>query len=187
MQEHHPHQSVSCMKINHACDLIFFKTDIWPPKSEFTARADLFLKYCISFPEDRFCLTLMKCRIMWHFIWVFAVCQSTCLGVSVLNSLRVKFEVNLVYFNCLPEVMWLLVFCGSSSWCCGLILSVLWLFLMMLWADLQCVIVVLPDHTHLLFRIFWIHRLGFIHELLISYICFWRERAAATWLLYFKP
>ena len=24
----------------------------------------------------------MKCRIMWHFIWVFTVCQSTCLKVS---------------------------------------------------------------------------------------------------------
>ena len=29
--------------------------------------------------------------------------------------------------------------------------NVLWLFLMVLWVGLQCVIVVLPDHTHLLF------------------------------------
>ena len=27
-------------------------------------------------------LTLMKRRIMGHFIWVITVCQSTCLGVS---------------------------------------------------------------------------------------------------------
>ena len=24
----------------------------------------------------------MKCRILWHFIWVFTVCESTPLGVS---------------------------------------------------------------------------------------------------------
>ena len=29
--------------------------------------------------------------------------------------------------------------------------SVLWLFLMVPWVGLQCVIVVFPDHTHLLF------------------------------------
>ena len=29
--------------------------------------------------------------------------------------------------------------------------NVLWLFLMVLWVGLQCVIVVFPDHTHLLF------------------------------------
>ena len=34
----------------------------------------------------------MKCHIMWHFIWVFTVCQSTCLGVSGL--LRVKGKSN---------------------------------------------------------------------------------------------
>ena len=33
------------------------------------------------------------------------------------------------------------MFCGSSSWCRGLV-------------GLQCVIVVFPDHTHLLFVLF---------------------------------
>ena len=43
----------------------------------------------------------------------------------------------MLYFNCLPDVLWLLVLCGSSSWCREL---------------MQCVILVLPDHTHLLFE-----------------------------------
>ena len=44
-------------------------------------------------------------------------------------------ETWLLYFNCLPYILWLLVFFGSSSVCRGL----------------QCMIVVIPDHTHLLF------------------------------------
>ena len=35
-----------------------------------------------------------------------------------------------------------------SSWC---IVSVVWLFLMVPWVYLQFMIVVFPDHTHLLF------------------------------------
>ena len=34
---------------------------------------------------------------------------------------------------------------------CIVIINVLWLFLTVLWVGLQCVIVVFPDHTHLLF------------------------------------
>ena len=34
---------------------------------------------------------------------------------------------------------------------CLVIASVLWLFLAVRWVGLQCVIVVFPDHTHLLF------------------------------------
>ena len=37
---------------------------------------------------------------------------------------------------------------GLSSWC---LVIVLWLFLAVPWVCLQFVIVVLPDHTHLLF------------------------------------
>ena len=33
--------------------------------------------------------TLLKCRIMWHFIWVFAVCQST--FMQVYSMKRVKY------------------------------------------------------------------------------------------------
>ena len=36
-----------------------------------------------------------------------------------------------------------------SSWC---LVTVLSLFLAVLWVGLQCVIVVLPNHTHLLLR-----------------------------------
>ena len=43
-------------------------------------------------------------------------------------------------------VVWLL-FCYR----CLVTVNVLWLFLMVLWVGLQCVIVVFPDHTHLLF------------------------------------
>ena len=32
----------------------------------------------------------MKCHIMWHFIWVFTVCQSTRLGISSLHVKRVN-------------------------------------------------------------------------------------------------
>ena len=35
---------------------------------------------------------------------------------------------------------------------CIVTVNVLWLFLMVLWVGLQCVIVVFPSHTHLLFN-----------------------------------
>ena len=44
------------------------------------------------------------------------------------------------------------LFC-LSSWCLVTVI-VLWLFLTVPWIDLQCVIVVFPDHTHLLFSLF---------------------------------
>ena len=37
------------------------------------------------------------------------------------------------------------------SYRCLVTVNVLWLFLTMPWVGLQCVIVVFPDHTHLLF------------------------------------
>ena len=37
------------------------------------------------------------------------------------------------------------------SYKCLVTVYVLWLFLAMPWIDMQCVIVVFPDHTHLLF------------------------------------
>ena len=36
------------------------------------------------------------------------------------------------------------------SYRCIVTINVLWLFLRVLWVGLQCVIVVFPDHTHLL-------------------------------------
>ena len=40
------------------------------------------------------------------------------------------------------------------SYKCTVIINDLWLFRMMPWVGLQCVIVVLPDHAHLLFVLF---------------------------------
>ena len=37
------------------------------------------------------------------------------------------------------------------SYSCIVTINVPWLFLAVLWVGLQCVIVVFPDHTHLLF------------------------------------
>ena len=39
----------------------------------------------------------------------------------------------------------------SSPYVCLVTIDVLWLFLMVPWVGLQCVIVVFADHTHLLF------------------------------------
>ena len=36
------------------------------------------------------------------------------------------------------------------SYACLVTINVLWLFIMVTWVGLQCVIVVFPDHTHLL-------------------------------------
>ena len=43
----------------------------------------------------------MKCSIMLHYIWVFFVCQSTCLGVSQIQ--RVKIYVWGAYKRSLSE------------------------------------------------------------------------------------
>ena len=40
---------------------------------------------------------------------------------------------------------------GLSSWCS---VGVVWLFLAVPWVCLQFVIVIFPDHTHLLFSVF---------------------------------
>ena len=37
------------------------------------------------------------------------------------------------------------------SYICIVTINVLWLFLTVPWVDLQCMIVVFPDHTYLLF------------------------------------
>ena len=52
-------------------------------------------------------------------------------GAIILTWKRESWSL---FFNCLPDVLFMLVFCGSVSW-----------------VGLQCVIVVFPDHTHILF------------------------------------
>ena len=44
------------------------------------------------------------------------------------------------------------------SYTCIVTINVLWLFLAVTWVGLQCVIVVFPDHTHLLFNTLGLRR-----------------------------
>ena len=69
--------------------------------------------------------TLMKYTRMRYFIVVFSVCQSTCLLISGMKRVVLKW-ITIRCFNRLPVVMWLLVFYVSSSRCRGLVCSV-WL------------------------------------------------------------
>ena len=56
---------------------------------------------------------------------------------------------------------------GLSSWC---LVVVVWLFLAaMLWVSLQFVIVIFPDHTHLLFLI---NKLYLVSLSVCCYCCF---------------
>ena len=43
--------------------------------------------------------TLMKCHLVWRFIWVFTVCKSTCLPVS-----RMKRDIMNLYSKCIKMV-----------------------------------------------------------------------------------
>ena len=60
-------------------------------------------------------------------VWVWRICRG--LWVPTQGG----WESWLLYFNCLDAVLWLLVFCGSSSWSHGLVCSVwLWYYLVIL-------------------------------------------------------
>ena len=50
-----------------------------------------------------------------------------------------------------------------SAWC---LVVVVWLFLAVPWVSLQFVIVVFPDHTHLLFQKIYIYMISFAFTLL---------------------
>ena len=54
-----------------------------------------------------------------------------------------------------------------SSWCLVTV-SDMWLFLTVPWSDLQCVIVVFPDHTHLLLDVL---TSTFVYLLLLVTMC----------------
>ena len=62
--------------------------------------------------------------------------------------------------------------------------SVLWLFLESLWASLQCVLVVIPDYTHLPFLIHLFKPLGyFVHTndvIDASHITLWMHYSIIT-------
>ena len=73
----------------------------------------------------------------------FCVCSMFCCALFCVFSsfaIIVMGKRELVALLCLSS--WLLV-----------IVIVLWLFLMVPWVGLQCVIVVFPDHSHMLFYI----------------------------------
>ena len=111
--------------------------------------AHLFRGLCVTFNSSSVLSYLTKAVIMFllipffmvaSIVWcgsVFGPCfvMQNVLSVLVLQSSWWGRESWLLYFNCLPDVA----------------LSVLWLFLTVPWVGLQCVIVVFPDHTHLLF------------------------------------
>ena len=58
------------------------------------------------------------------------------------------FYVHSSFVNILMRKSELVALLSLSSWC---LVIVVWLFLAVSWVGLQCVIVVFPDHTHLLF------------------------------------
>ena len=57
------------------------------------------------------------------------------------------------------------------SYRCIVTIHVLWLFLTVLWVGLQYVIVVFPDHTHLLFAFILKMKRKLVPLLLLSYRC----------------
>ena len=62
-----------------------------------------------------------------------------------------------------------LLFCG-----CLVTVNVLWLFLAVPWVCLRCVIVVFPDHTHLLFNKLtsWLYSIALSKVCTINYLSF---------------
>ena len=81
------------------------------------------------------------CREYQQFVG-FCVCAMFCCALLCVLS---SFAMILMG----KRKSWLLYFC-LFNWCLVIVI-VLWLFLTVPWVDLQCVIVVFPDHTHLLF------------------------------------
>ena len=81
---------------------------------------------------------------MQPLLFVGALCWSLfrytllCVHKSFEIILTRKRPAMLLCFNCLSDAL-------------SLYVSVLWLFLTVLWVGVQCVIVVFPDNTHLLF------------------------------------
>ena len=70
--------------------------------------------------------------LCWSLFWYSLLCVLSSFAI-ILERKRELVVLLLVSFGCLVTV------------------NVLWLFLTVLWVGLQCVIVVFPDHTHLLF------------------------------------
>ena len=69
-----------------------------------------------------------------------------CLYLFCYALLCVHSRVAIILKKKRKLVALMLLSCG-----CVVAINVLWLFLTVPWVGMQCVIVVLPDHTHLLF------------------------------------
>ena len=74
------------------------------------------------------------------------VCGSYCLSLFCYALLYVHSSVAVILKRARKLVALLLL-----SYRCFATINILWLFLMMPWVCLPCVIVVFPDHTYLLF------------------------------------
>ena len=72
-------------------------------------------------------------------------CYSVFYVLLVLQSLWCGRESLLLYCNCLPDVLWLLVFCGSFSWCQGLG-CIVWLWYMLI--IITCTFSYINPSTH---------------------------------------
>ena len=76
------------------------------------------------------------------FVGVLCLSLSCCALLSVHSSFAIILKRK-------RKLAALLLF----SYRCSVTIKVMWLFLTVPWVGLQCVIVVFPDHTHLLFYI----------------------------------
>ena len=74
-----------------------------------------FVFFCLPFFFTLTVSTLMKCCIMWHFIWVFTVCNSTLLGVSRIQSVK---KINYLYHPPVAEFLYL-QFHINNYWICN--------------------------------------------------------------------
>ena len=103
----------------------------FPPVAEAAVRSKvavlLLLIYCVSTSH---CLLRVLCLFLF---WYALLCVlSSC--ANILKRKRELVALLLLSYGCLVT------------------LYVMWLFLSVPWVGLQCVIVVFPDHTHLLFN-----------------------------------
>ena len=78
-------------------------------------------------------LPLLVGVLCWSLFWYSFLCVYSSFAI-ILTRKNELVALLLSYFGCLVTV------------------NVLWLFLTVPWVGLQCVIVVFPDHTHLLYE-----------------------------------
>ena len=71
--------------------------------------------------------------LCWSMFWFALLCNLSSFAIILMR----KRESWLLCFNCLSGVLIVTV-------------NTLWRFLVVPWIDLQCVILLFPDHTHLL-------------------------------------